>query len=119
MPTHAMNKVVGHLRQAAQLRNDARVTDSQLLAGFLAERREAAFAALVRRHGPMVLGVCRRILRQAQDAEDAFQATFLALARQARCVGKQGSVGGWLYRVAYRVAVKAKMSGLKRKASER
>jgi RNA polymerase sigma factor (sigma-70 family) len=103
----------------ASVRGERELTDLQLLEHFTAERQETAFAALVQRHGPMVLGVCRRILRRAEDAEDAFQATFLALARQARSVGKQGSVGGWLYRVAYRIAMRAKVNTVKRKARDR
>src|SRR2546423_15327716 len=80
--------------------------DADLLRRYVAARDEAAFAALVRRHGPMVFGVCRRSLGQVQDAEDAFQATFLVLARKAHTVRSDG-VGRWLYGVAVRVANKA------------
>src|SRR5262249_37713898 len=79
----------------------------QLLASFVAARDEAAFTALLRRHGGMVLGVARRGVRHAQDAEDVFQATFLILARKAGSVCKQQSGGNWLYHVAYRAPLRA------------
>jgi RNA polymerase sigma factor (sigma-70 family) len=84
------------------------MTDGQLLECFLTRRDEAAFEALVRRHGPMVLGVCRRVLRNHHDAEDAFQATFLVLARKAASIGQRELVGNWLYGAAYRAALEAK-----------
>jgi RNA polymerase sigma factor (sigma-70 family) len=109
--------ILGCLRKALQPHNDG-LTDGQLLGQFVARRDEAAFATLVRRHGPMVFGVCRRILRHAQDAEDAFQATFLVLARKASRVADREAVGSWLYGVAYRAALEARESGLRRKAKE-
>src|SRR5690348_10101362 len=79
-------------------------TDRQLLERYLFRRDESAFALLIERHGPMVLGVCRRRLSGPHDVEDAFQATFLVLARQAGSVRKRDSLGSWLHSVASRVA---------------
>jgi len=83
-------------------------TDRQLLERYVSGGDEEAFTALVRRHGPMVIGVCRRFLREIHDAEDAFQATFLVLARKAASIRKRESVGSWLHGVALRVARKAR-----------
>src|SRR5690348_2776599 len=88
--------------------------DAALLERFIAWRDEAAFELLVYRHGPMVRGLCRRVLRQEQDAEDAFQATFLALARQARSVRRGGSLAGWIYRVAFHAALKARARAVRK-----
>jgi RNA polymerase sigma factor (sigma-70 family) len=82
-------------------------SDAELLERYVADRDEAAFTALVRRHGPMVLGVCRRRLGAGPDAEDAFQVAFMVLARDAKRIGNRESLPGWLYRVAYLVALKA------------
>jgi RNA polymerase sigma factor (sigma-70 family) len=94
------------------------LTDAQLLERFVARRDEAAFEVLLWRHGPKVLGVCRRVLRHEQDAEDAFQATFLILVRKAGSVGKRQALGSWLHRVAYRVALRAKTLAAKRAARQ-
>jgi RNA polymerase sigma factor (sigma-70 family) len=88
--------------------------DDVLLERFTAQREQAAFAALVRRHGPMVLGVCRRVLHHEQDAEDAFQAVFFVLARKAHTIRRRTSMGGWLYAVACRIARKAKTLQVRR-----
>src|SRR5690349_4602607 len=86
----------------------AGVSDADLLDRFARHRDEAAFELLVWRHGALVLGTCRRLLRDAHEAEDAVQACFLVLARRAASVGRRGSVGGWLHRVAFRMALLAK-----------
>ena len=93
-------------------------SDADLLERFVADRDGLAFAALVSRHGPMVLAVCRRVLRHRQDAEDAFQATFLVLARRAGAVKPRSLLGNWLYGVAYRTALGAKRVALARRARE-
>jgi RNA polymerase sigma factor (sigma-70 family) len=82
--------------------------DEALLERYTTRREDAAFTALVRRHSPMVLGVCRRVLHHEQDAEDAFQAVFCVLARKAASISKRAAVGAWLYAVAYRIARKAR-----------
>jgi RNA polymerase sigma factor (sigma-70 family) len=84
------------------------LTDEELLERFATRREEAAFAALVRRHAPLVLAVCRRVLRHAQDAEDAFQAVFCVLARKAGAIRRRRAVAGWLYAVASRIAARAR-----------
>jgi RNA polymerase sigma factor (sigma-70 family) len=107
-------KLVEQLR-AALLRDGAGLTDGQLLDCFVARRDDAAFEALVRRHGPMVLAVCHRVLRNHHDSEDAFQATFLVLARKATSIVPREAVGSWLYGVAYRMALKARATTAKRR----
>jgi DNA-directed RNA polymerase specialized sigma24 family protein len=94
-------------------------TDTELLNRFIRDKDEAAFAQLMRRHGPMVLGVCRRLLRHAQDAEDAFQATFLLLVRKAARIGKAELLGSWLYGVALRVAIRSRLQAARRQQKER
>lgn len=94
-------------------------SDHQLLDDFTARWDETAFAELVRRHGPLVLGVCRRVLNNSPDAEDAFQATFMVLVRRARAIKKQASVGSWLYAVAFRTAVRARRDLARRRTCER
>jgi RNA polymerase sigma factor (sigma-70 family) len=93
-------------------------TDADLVAAFAARRDHAAFAELVRRHGPTVLGACRRVLADSHAAEDAFQAVFLVLARKAGTVRPPGAVGGWLYGVAVRTANKARVAATRRRRRE-
>src|SRR5262249_21318971 len=93
-------------------------TDEGLLGRFVATEDEAAFAALVRRHGPMVLRVCQRVLHHSQDAEDAFQATFIVLARKAASITQPAMLANWLYGVALRVANKARAAASKRRVRE-
>jgi DNA-directed RNA polymerase specialized sigma24 family protein len=119
MATSPMSEVIRHFRSAALLRDGARVTDGQLLEGFLSRRDEAALAALVRRHAPMVWGVCRRVLRNHHDAEDAFQATFLVLVRKAASIASRELLANWLYGVAYQTARKARAIASRRGARER
>jgi RNA polymerase sigma factor (sigma-70 family) len=119
MPTERPKSALGSLRQALFVRECGGLGDGELLGRFLAQRDEAAFAALVRRHGSMVLGVCRRVLGHAQDAEDAFQATFLVLLRSAASIRKRESVGNWLYGVAYRTSLEARAAAARRHATER
>lgn len=95
-----------------------RPSDDHLLAAYVRDRDENAFAELVRRHGPMVLAVCRRVTGREQDAEDAFQATFLVLARKAARVRPRSAVGGWLHGVAVRTALKARTRSARFAASE-
>src|SRR5215469_6745386 len=94
-------------------------TDGQLLSRFVVARDEKSFAALVRRHGPMVWRLCLRVLGHIHDAEDVFQATFLVLARRATAVVKRESVGSFLYGVAYRTALEAKAIIDRRKKHEK
>ena len=98
------------------------VSDESLLEQYLSEegvQSQEAFKALVERHGPMVLGICRHVLNQHQDAEDAFQATFLVLARKGGSIRNRRVLAGWLHEVAHRIAVKARASAVRRRTLER
>jgi RNA polymerase sigma factor (sigma-70 family) len=110
----ALKQVRCFLERRAALSLD----DAQLLERFVSTHDETAFAALLERHGPMVLGISRRVLRHAQDAEDAFQATFLVFVRKAATLRRHGSLGGWLYGVASRVALKAREQADRRRRRE-
>jgi RNA polymerase sigma factor (sigma-70 family) len=118
MAADRIGEVVRHLRRTTA-RGSAEATDGELLERFVRCRDEGAVAALVRRHGPMVWGVCRRILHSHHDAEDAFQATFLVLVRKASSVVPREMVANWLYGVAHRTALNARTSEARRGALER
>jgi RNA polymerase sigma factor (sigma-70 family) len=118
MPT-PMNQIVRHLSAALLRQDGAALTDGQLLGRFIEHHDESAVEALVRRHGPMVWGVCRRVLGSHHDAEDAFQATFLVLVRKAASVRRREQVGNWLYGVAHQTALKARTMQARRRTRER
>jgi RNA polymerase sigma factor (sigma-70 family) len=118
MATTPLRKFVRQLRGVLARQDTADVTEADLWRRYVQERDEAAFEALVRRHGPMVLGVCRRILRNEQDAEDAFQATFLVLVRRAASLHSPSTLANWLHGVAYRTALEARCAAARRRARE-
>src|SRR5262245_42164029 len=108
--TESAPTVLDTLRQLTGRGDAAQATDRELLERFATAREESAFRALLERHGPMVRGVCLRVTLDDHEADDAFQATFLVLARKAAKVAWRESVGGWLHEVAYRIASKARAS---------
>jgi RNA polymerase sigma factor (sigma-70 family) len=118
MPAAQSEPVLRFIRNLASREQAAGLPDQQLLGLFLTKRDEGSFAALVRRHGPMVLRVCLEVLHNEHDAEDAFQATFLVLSLKAGSVKKQQSVGSWLYGVAHHVATSLKRSLARRRSRE-
>jgi RNA polymerase sigma factor (sigma-70 family) len=111
--------VVGQVRRLFGTGTVAGMSESQLLRRYVTRRDEAAFEALVARHGPMVLGVCRRVLGEGADVDDAFQATFLVLVKKAAALGERDAVGHWLYGVACRVALRARSDAARRRSRER
>jgi RNA polymerase sigma factor (sigma-70 family) len=119
MGDNPLRQVVRHIRRAAGTPSAAASEDRQLLEQFLSRHDEDAFALLVRRHGPMVLGVCRRLLRDPNDADDAFQVVFLVLIRKAHALSNRDLLANWLYGVAYRTALKARAQRARRGARER
>jgi RNA polymerase sigma factor (sigma-70 family) len=119
MATNQVSEVLQYLRTTVPLPDGAGRTDGQLLSRFIDRRDEAAFAALVQRHGPMVWGVCRRLLANHQDAEDAFQATFLVLVRKAATVLPREMVANWLYGVACTTAHRGKVAAAKARRRQR
>src|SRR5438552_14970013 len=113
-----LRTVIQHLHRIAGRQGAGTPTDAELLERFAVARDQAAFEVLVWRHGPMVLNLCRRTLRHEYDAEDAFQATFLALVRKAGSIAKHEAVASWLYKVAYRVTLEANLRSAKRAERE-
>jgi RNA polymerase sigma factor (sigma-70 family) len=118
MATAQLGTLLRHIEQWAGHGATPERTDRQLLEDFAAGGDEAAFAALVARHGPMVLRVCRRVLRHEQDAEDAFQAAFLVLARSVASIRERGALASFLHGVAYRIAMKVRRSAARRQHHE-
>jgi RNA polymerase sigma factor (sigma-70 family) len=119
MASSPMSEILQHLHRTVLPPDGAGLSDGELLQAFVTRRDDAAFAALVRRHGPMVWGVCRRVVPGHQDAEDAFQATFLVLVRKAASVVPREMVANWLYGVAHQTARNARASAARRSARER
>ncbi len=118
MANRPLGSLLGYLRRRMTTGPAGEQSDADLLDRFARQRDEAAFADLMRRHGPMVLGVCRRVLHDEHDADDAFQAAFLVLARKAGAVGRPERLAGWLYGVALRVARKARAVAARRRGRE-
>jgi RNA polymerase sigma factor (sigma-70 family) len=119
MAATPVSPVVRYVRQLAAAHLAEAVPDEQLLERYARRRDEAAFAALVRRHGPLVLGACRRVLRDGHAAEDVFQATFVVLARKAAAAQRPRALGPWLYGVATRTALKVRGRDARRRTAER
>jgi len=113
-----MSNLARDLRRMVLMGGAAGLTDGELLERFLTLREDTAFESLVRRHGPMVFGVCRRVLHHEQDAEDAFQATFLVLVRKAATIWPREMLPNWLFGVAYRTALAAKTAAARRRMKE-
>jgi RNA polymerase sigma factor (sigma-70 family) len=113
------SSIVRQLRRAVLRESRDGSSDGLLLQSFIAERDEAAFEGLVERHGPMVWGVCQRVLRNQHDTEDVFQATFLVLARKAASVSPREKLANWLYGVAFQTAVRARSARARRQIRER
>jgi RNA polymerase sigma factor (sigma-70 family) len=119
MANAPLGLVLRHMCRFVGMRATHDVPDRLLLERFAAGHDEAAFEELVQRHGPMVYGVCRRVLNQVDDAEDAFQATFLMLAHKAAAIRQQQALAGWLYEVAHNMALKTKLDAARRRTYER
>jgi RNA polymerase sigma factor (sigma-70 family) len=119
MEPEPMNRLIRSLHKLAQPAEGERIGDAQLLERFVASRDQAAFELLLWRYGPMVLGVCRRVMPDPHHAEDAFQATWLTFVKKAAAIVHRQAVGSWLYQVAHRVALRARAERAKRDQRER
>lgn len=119
MPAYHLDSVLRFLHHMVYAEQVHDLTDADLLRRFVSDREESAFTLLVQRHGPMVLGVCQRVLHNLHAAEDAFQATFVVLARRAASLHGHGSLASWLYGVAWRVARTARLQVATRQRHER
>ncbi|HEY7154382.1 MAG TPA: sigma-70 family RNA polymerase sigma factor [Gemmataceae bacterium] len=118
MAVHPLQDFIRRLRHARSVAEDGHLSDAQLLERFAKQRDEAAFEVLVWRHGALVLYVARRLLRRGADVEDVFQATFLTLARKAASIRRGTAVGSWLYKVAYRIALRVRRAATQRERRE-
>jgi RNA polymerase sigma factor (sigma-70 family) len=117
MVTHQLGLVLQHLRKTIRRQAEGALADGALLERFISQRDEAAFEVLVWRHGPLLLSLCQRLIQNSHDAEDVLQATFLTLVKKAGSIGKRAALGSWLYKVAYRMAVRTRNSTRKSTAS--
>src|SRR4051812_43785346 len=117
MSTAPLSSVLRHLRRLVTA-DGPELSDRQMLDRFIVRREEGAFTGLVERYGSLVRGVCRRVTQDDHDAEDAFQATFLILAKKAGSIRRGQSLAGWLYRVAYRAALKARLRAVQQRARQ-
>src|SRR4051795_13625038 len=118
MPSRHYGDALRQLHRLFQRGSLGGLSEWQLLDRYSTRRDESAFEALVARHGPMVLGVCRRVLDDPHAVEDAFQATFLVLVRKAGSLGEHDAIGHWLYGVASRVALRARSESARRRSLE-
>src|SRR5947209_12724557 len=119
MTANHLDVVLRFLHRMADAKQARDLSDADLLGRFVSGHEESAFTLLVQRHGPMVLGVCQRVLHNLHAAEDAFQATFVVLARRAAALHGQGSLASWLNGVAWRVARTARLQTATRQRHER
>ncbi len=119
MANVTVSPLLRHIRKIAAKQSVKERTDLELMQQFAAERDESAFTTLVERYGPLVWGVCHRVLRDRHDAEDAFQATFLVLARQAGSISNREAASSWLYGVAYRTALSQRRAAQRRREREK